>query len=63
MAFNGFIKGQGFSSQSQNYFLIWFHPPNEARISVASGREEEERDLRAASCPVGSSPKGVPYSS
>jgi hypothetical protein len=35
----------------------------QARISVASGREEEERDLRAASCPASSSPKGVPYSS
>jgi hypothetical protein len=35
----------------------------QARIAVASGREDEERDLRAASCPAGSTPKGVPYSS
>jgi hypothetical protein len=37
--------------------------PVAARISIASEDEDGERDLRAASCPVSSSPKGVPYSS
>jgi hypothetical protein len=34
----------------------------QARISVTS-ESEGERDLRAASCPIGNSPKAVPYSS